>query len=330
LKLHLPPNFSSDHPGYNATISACGKGLEWQLALMLFQDMGAAALPSDFFAYSAVSWWNSQGSTKPRGPKKLTHRAETQVHRRLDQKSPKTPGSKNRWRFWNPKSSDVLLYFCRNSRPDPSWVIWHLITTRSFRRLLRPRLEVKFTSCKTGFEVTSESASRTAENDADGLLGHPKNAKASLFCVKWPLLHPAMLQPSFSPTDGENAPLRSAEFFLSCPGGILHCFQKRRFRNLQKLNVIFQNRRSYSETMSDSETCFCCIEKLTPLVPQILFSNYMQLHGLGFISGCPTRRLTSNWVTSHRPWRTSLGVLSQVMAVSLAKAVAPQKTPGNS
>ncbi|CAL1142830.1 unnamed protein product, partial [Cladocopium goreaui] len=39
---------------YNATISACGKGLEWQLALMLFQDMGAAALPSDFFAYSAV------------------------------------------------------------------------------------------------------------------------------------------------------------------------------------------------------------------------------------------------------------------------------------
>jgi hypothetical protein len=100
--------------------------------------------------------------------------------------------------------------------PPWSQLNQHFITTRSFRRLLRPRLEVKFTSCKTGFEVTSESASRTAENDADGLLGHPKNAKAgSLFCVKWPLLHPAVLQPSFSPTDGENGPLRWIFFVVS-------------------------------------------------------------------------------------------------------------------
>lgn len=247
MKLHLPPNFSSDHPGYNATISACGKGLEWQLALMLFQDMGAAALPSDFFAYSAVSWWNSQGSTKPRGPKKLTHRAETQVHRRLDQKSPKTPGSKNRWRFWNPKSSDVLLYFCRNSRPDPSWVIWHLITTRSFRRLLRPRLEVKFTSCKTGFEVTSESAS-TAENDA-GLLGHPKNAK---ICQGWfNLVHfsvwsgPCFIQ-CFSP-----AFCRVLEGYSTV------------FRN--DASEIFRNWTSYSKTGGHIQK-LCRIQKLVSVV----------------------------------------------------------------
>ena len=42
LKLHLPPNFSSDHPGYNATISACGKGHEWQLALMLVSRYGSS------------------------------------------------------------------------------------------------------------------------------------------------------------------------------------------------------------------------------------------------------------------------------------------------
>lgn len=155
-----------------------------------------------------------KGRQSPGVPIRWAHRAETQVDRRLDQKSPKTPGSKNRWRFWNPKSSDVLLYFCRTSRPDPSWI--NISSPRGpfggyFGR------DWKWSSpVARGFEVTSESASRTAENDADGLLGHPKNAKAgSLFCVKWPLLHPAVLQPSFSPTDGENGPLRWIFFVVS-------------------------------------------------------------------------------------------------------------------
>ena len=42
--------------GYNATISSCGKGLQWQQALMLFLEMGAKSLRADQFGYNAASW----------------------------------------------------------------------------------------------------------------------------------------------------------------------------------------------------------------------------------------------------------------------------------
>ena len=186
-----------------------------------------------------------KGRQSPGVPKRWAHRAETQVHRRLDQKSRKLLVPKS-LKVLESKIFRCLLYFCRNSRPDPSWVIWHLITTRSFRRLLRPR-EVKFTSCKTGFEVTSESAS-TAENDA-GLLGHPKNAK---ICQGWfNLVHfsvwsgPCFIQ-CFSP-----AFCRVLEGYSTV------------FRN--DASEIFRNWTSYSKTGGHIQK-LCRIQKLVSVV----------------------------------------------------------------
>lgn len=214
-----------------------------------------------------------KGRQSPGVPIRWAHRAETQVDRRLDQKSPKTPGSKNRWRFWNPKSSDVLLYFCRTSRPDPSWI--NISSPRGpFGRYFGRDWKWSSPVARQASRSPQKAHQELPKMMLMGFWDIPKMPRLVHFSV-WS--GPCFIQLCFSPASAQltEKMVRSAEFFLSCPGGILHCFQKRRFINLQKLNVIFQNRRSYSETMSDSETCFCCIEKLTPLVPHILFSNYI-------------------------------------------------------